>query len=135
MAYYDAFVTFWNTQNGSTAQKLTAVNAALAASPKPSLLTINQVFNAIVLADYVSLTQLQQSQLANLLSVSNGGSIDGSSGTLVRAWFASIFAGKASLTNLNALVSPFDNAKVPWWEANGYLRAFDMGDVTAAGVS
>lgn len=136
MAYYDAFIAFWNTQSpGTTQAKLNAVNAATVAVPQKALLTPNAVFNAIVLADYTGLTQLQQAQLANLLSVSNGGNIDGSSGTLVRSWFASVFAGKTSLANLNALVAPFDNAVEPWWQANGYPRAFDLGDVAAAGVS
>lgn len=136
MAYYDAFITKWATLNpGTTAAKLAQINAITVAAPLPAVVTPTQVINAIVLADFKGLTQLQQSQFTNILQ-SGGGTLNGSAGTLVRAWFQDAFSGKATtLANLTALVAPFDNATVPWWQANSYPRAFDLGDCTAAGVS
>lgn len=102
------------------------------ASAQPALLTPNAVFNAITVSDFIGLTQIQQSQLANLMSISNSGLIDGSPGTLVRAWFSSVFNGKTSLANLTALVSPFDNATVPFYATFGWSSPIVAADVTYA---
>lgn len=135
MAYYDAFVTKWATLNpGTTAAKLAQLNAIAVAAAQPAILSVDKVKNAIVAADFTSLTQLQISQMTFLLTGKD--SVDASPGTMIRTVFQSIFAGKATtLANLAALVAPFDNATVPWWQANNYPRAFDLGDCTAAGVS
>ena len=134
MAYYDALIAEWPSVPGATTQdKLANLNAMTVSSPQKALLSANAVFNAIALSDYIGLTQLQQAQLANLLSINSGGNIDGSSGTLVRNWFASVFAGKTSLVNLQSLVAPFDDATEPWWQANGYSGPIGTADLALAG--
>ncbi len=133
--YYNAMITKWGTlAPGTTAQKLAALNAAtVTGSARPCVLTPSQIINAVVFADLAALTQLQVSQLALLLS---GASVDASPGTSIRLGVQGLFAGKTTtLAQLGTLVEPFDSPTVSWWSANGYSRPFDMGDVTAAGVS
>jgi hypothetical protein len=40
-----------------------------------------------------------------------------------------------TLNNLAALVAPFDNPTIPWWQANGYTSPISQGDLDAAGLS
>jgi hypothetical protein len=135
MAYYDALVTKWATLTpGTTDAKLTQLNGLTATGATgKAVLSPSQILNAIVFSDLATFTQLQVSQLELLLS---GASIDASSGTTVRAGIQALFAGKTtSLANLGALVAPFDAPTVLWWQFAGYPRAFDLGDITAAGLS
>lgn len=139
MAYYDALIAKWGTLSGTTAAKLTAVNALTVASPQPAVLLINKVVNAIVAADLIGLTTNQL--LALQIILFGNSSVDGSPGTTVRAVFQSIFTGKTTtLGNLSTLVSPFDNATIPWWQATvaqgggGLLGAVGQGDLDKAGL-
>lgn len=134
MAYYDAFVTKWAELGaGTTAEKLAALNAATVSAPQKSILSPSAILNAIVFDDLAALTQLQVTQLTLLLS---GASIDASNGTSIRTGIVALFADKTTtLTQLGELVAPFDSATEPWWKNAGYSRPFDLGDVTAAGVS
>lgn len=133
MAYYDALIAAWPSLNGTTAQKLAAANAATVSSPKKAILEPSAILNSIVFADLAALTQLQVSQLTLLLS---GTTVDASINTPIRLGIQALFAGKTTtLANLGTLVAPYDNAVIPWWQANGYSRPFDMGDITAAGLS
>jgi hypothetical protein len=135
VAYYDALVAKWATLGaGTTAQKLTALNALTATgSPQKAILSPSSILNAIVFADLAALTQLQVSQLTLLLA---GNDIDASQGTPIRAGIQALFAGKtATLNNLGALVAPFDAPTIPWWQSAGYPRPFDIGDISAAGVN
>lgn len=135
MAYYDLMIAKWATLTpGTTANKLAQLNAATATgTAQRALLSPSSILNAIVFADLAALTQLQVTQLTLLLA---GSSVDASVGTSIRAGIQALFAGKTTtLANLGALVAPFDSPTVPWWQANGYPRAFDLGDVAAAGVS
>lgn len=135
MAYWDVFVTKWGTLNpGTTAQKLAQLNAITVAAAQPAIVDVNKIKNAIVAADFTSLTQLQVSQMSFLLT--GNSVVDASPGTMIRAVFQSIFAGKATtLANLSALVSPFDNATIPWTQANGYPTPASLNDTIAAGVT
>lgn len=134
MAYYTNFVTKWNTLSGTTAEKLAAINEATVTGPAiPCLLTPSQIINAIVFTDLAALAQLQVSQLALLLS---GANVDASPNTPIRLGIQALFAGKtATLTQLGALVAPYDSPTILWYLSAGYSRPFDMGDVAAAGVS
>ena len=134
MAYYDAFIARWATLNpGTTAAKLAQLNAQTVTVNNKALLQPSDIINAIVFADLVALTQLQVSQLTLLLQ---GSSIDASAGTSIRAGIQALFSGKATtLSNLAALIAPFDNVNIPWWESAGYTRPFVLADCTAAGVS
>lgn len=135
MAYYDALITKWATLTpGTTAVKLTQLNGLTAPSAtQKAILSPSQILNAIVFTDLAAFTQLQVSQLTLLLA---GTSVDASVGTTIRAGIQALFAGKtASLTALGALVAPFDSPTVLWWQSAGYQRAFDLGDIAAAGLS
>jgi hypothetical protein len=147
MAYYTALQTAWNgaTQppNGvtgtaitgamTTAQKLAAINTWTVPNPQKAILSPSAVLNAIVAADLAALTATQVSFLTLVLQ---GSSIDASVGTTVRAAIQTIFTGKTTtLSQLGSLVAPYDNVTQPWWQANGYPRAFDLGDVSAGGLS
>lgn len=113
----------------TTEQKLAAVNAWRVAGNRQALLTPSQILNAIVPTDLASLTQIQVSQLALLLS---GATVDASAGTTIRLAAQNLFAGKTqTLQNLLALVQPFDNAWTNWCGANGYpVRADGTGNLT-----
>lgn len=135
MAYYDALIAKWATLNpGTTAAKLTQLNAITVAAAQPAILTVNSIINAIVAADLLSLTAVQLAAMQLLLQ--GNGSVNGSPGTTVRNVFQSIFSGKATtLANLAALVAPFDNATVPWSQANGYPVPITLNDLVTPGLS
>jgi hypothetical protein len=137
MAYYDALVAKWATLTGTTQSKLTQINALTVAAQQKAILSPSAILNACVFADLASLTQLQVSQLTLLLA---GTSIDASVGTSIRAGIQALFAGKTTtLANLAALVAPYDNATIPWWQATvaqgggGLSSAVSASDLVAAG--
>lgn len=134
MAYYDSFKAKWATLTGTTASKLSQINALVVTGPAvPAIVSPSQILNTIVFADLAALTQLQISQLSCLLS---GTSIDASPNTTIRLGIQALFAGKTTtLQALAALAAKYDAPQIPFYLSNGYSRPFDMGDVTAAGVS
>ena len=147
MAYYTNLINAWNSATQpptgvtgtaltglTTANKLIAVNGwTVIGSPLKAILSPSTIINAIVPADLAALTNTQVSFLTLVLQ---GSSVDASVGTTVRAAIQTIFSGKTTtLSQLGALVAPFDNPPVSWWSANGYPRPFDLGDVAAAGLS
>jgi hypothetical protein len=133
MAYYDALIAKWATLTpGTTAAKLTQINAATALAPAvPAVLPPHQLINAIVFADLAALDATQMQRLTLLLS---GSTVDVSPNTTIRLGMQSLFAGKTqTLQNLGALVQPFDNRTVPWWQSAGYSSPISEGDLAAAG--
>lgn len=136
MAYYDALIAKWATLNtGTLAQKLTQINALTVPGPaQRAVLSPSQILNAIVFADLAALTQLQISQLTLLLA---GANVDASVGTPIRLGIQALFSGKTTtLSNLGALVAPFDNGQpIPWWQSVGYPTPIRDTDATAAGLS
>ena len=98
-----------------------------------TLADMDDIVNAIAPADFPTTTQaLMQLQLL----IGGRDVVDVSPGTTIRAMFLQIFNGKAAtLAALAALVKLSDDAKVPWWKANGYPRPFDLGDIEAAGLN
>ena len=135
MAYYDALIAKWPSVTGAnTAAKLANLNGQTTAAPGKSLVATNDILNAIAPADFMGLTQMDLLRIQTLIA--NRDRVDASQGTMIRAVFQQIFSAKATtLAALGALVAPNDNATVPWWQANGYPRAFDLGDISAAGLS
>lgn len=148
MAYYDALVAAWNgatqppagvtgtaiTSGMTTAQKLAAVNGWTVANPQKAILTPSAILNAVVPADLAALTS---TQVAVFTLVLQGSTVDASIGTTVRAAVQTIFTGKTTtLSQLGALVAPYDNATQPWYQANGYGTApLTLATVAAAGLS
>lgn len=149
MAYYTALQTAWNgaTQPPSgvtgtaltgltTANKLIAVNGWTVTGSVPTTMfaTTDQVLNCVVWSEFAALTASQQSNFLALCT--NPGSLMGGSANLTHILPGMIIAyfggGSGTVTNLSALAKTVTQ---PWWQANGYPRPFDNGDVTAAGLS
>jgi hypothetical protein len=148
VAYYTNLINAWNsatqpptgvTGTGltglTTANKLIAINGwTVIGTATKAILSPSAILNAIVFSDLAALTQLQVSQLTLLLA---GSSVDASVGTSIRAGIQALFAGKTqTLTNLGALVAPFDSPAVPWWQASsggGLNGPISQPDLTAAG--
>lgn len=135
MAYYDALVTKWGTLTpGTTANKLAQVNAATAnGTATPMIVPTYKIYNLIVSSEFVALSASNQQLIRDILGM---GTVDASPGTSVRARIIALFPnGTATFTALSALAATFDTPQVSWWSANGYPRAFDLGDIAAAGLS
>jgi hypothetical protein len=116
------------------AQKLAAIASWTVdtGTPQKALLQPTQIINAIVPADYAALTALPLQQLTGLLL---GSVVDASVGTLVRIGVQTIFAGKTTtLQQLGALVAPFDNGTIPWWQSVGLFQMPNHYDLIAAGI-
>jgi len=138
-AYYSALATKWATLSGTTASKLSQINALTVAMPQKAMLSPSSIINAIVFADLAALTQLQVSQLTLLLA---GSFIDASVNTSIRLGIQALFAGKdTTLANLGTLVAPFDNATISWWQATvaqgggGLTSPVSIDDLSVAGLS
>lgn len=134
MAYYDAFITKWGTLSGTTASKLSQINAATGTGTAfPMVVATYKIYNLIVGTEFSALTAANQQLIRDIL---NMGTVDASPGTQIRARIVAIFPNTTTtFANLSALAATYDTPTVPWWQANGYPRAFDLGDVAAAGLS
>jgi hypothetical protein len=135
MGMHDALIAGWNNASkpsgatlpanvtvGSlltgmtTLQKIDAINAWGLFSPQKAILSASALLNAVAPTDLENLTGTQIALFQLLLQ--GGGLVDASAGTSIRAVAQNIFAGKTTtLANLAALVSPYDNATVPWVSA------------------
>ena len=134
MAYYDAFITKWAQFTGTVEQKLNAVNMATAVGTAvPMVIPTHMIYNLVVGSEFVALASTTQQLVRDILGM---GTVDASPGTQVRSRMMATF-GTATVTrtNLAALAAKYDGPTVIWWQANGYPRPFDMGDVQLAGVS
>lgn len=132
MAYYTALINAWPNLTGTTSQKLATLNTmTVSTASAKAILSPSQIINAIVPAD---LAGLSATMVVFLTLVLQGSSVDASVGTTVRAAIQTIFAGKTTtLSQLGALVSPFDSPTQPWWQANGYAQPINLNDLQVAG--
>lgn len=137
MAYYDALIAKWATLNpGTTAAKLADLNSQSVTGSIPTsfFVTGDQLLNCVNYAEFKALTATQQSNLLQMLSVP-GQLLGGSSNTthLIDGMILDYFSvAGATVLALTALAK---GAVQPWWQANGYQRPFDLGDIAAAGLS
>lgn len=150
MAYYTALVAAWNgatqppsgtsgtaiTGGMTTAQKLAAVNGWTVTGSIPTAIMVSgsQVANCIDKTEFLALTAQKQSNILALCN-SPGLLLGGSANTshlLVGLLLDAFAPGGATMTALTALAT---SSVQPWWQANGYPRAFDLGDVSTAGLS
>jgi len=148
MAYYDALVAAWNsatqpptgvtgtalTAGMTTQQKLNAVNGWTSVGPSvPMVIPTYLIYNVIVASEFNALTAANQQNIRDILDM---GTVDTSPGTQARSRTIAIFPnGTQTFTNLSNLAKTYDSPQIPWWQANNYPRAFDLGDCAAAGVS
>lgn len=136
MTYYDALIAKWATLTGDTATKLAAVNAATVAGPNvpvPVLqvmayLRTNNLWMAIkasptpgamAAVDYNSDPRVQT------LDVSL---------PIVRGMLADLVGHGLLAQAASDEVVAMGTPTIPWWQANGYSRAFDLGDINTAGL-
>lgn len=146
MAAHDALVAVWTTGRpaGATgtnfaagdpiATKIGAINTwrVAAGGPVAAQIEPSRILNAILAADLNALTQLQTLQLTLALS---GNLVDVSQGTTIRLAIQTLFAGKTqTLSNLAALVAPYDNPTTEWWRSVGFESPVCVGDAVAAGL-
>jgi hypothetical protein len=136
MTDYSALVAKWATLTGDTATKLAAVNAATVAGPNvpvPVLQVMtylrtnnlwmgvkaSQTPGAMAAVDYNSDPRVQTLDVSLLI---------------VRGMLADLVT-HTLLTQAQAdAIVAMGTPPVPWWQANGYSRAFDLGDINAAGL-
>lgn len=120
----------------TTAQKLAAVNGWTVTGSIPTTIMISgsAVANCIDKTEFLALTAQKQS---NVLAICNcpGLLLGGSANTnhlLVGILLDAFPPAGATIANLTALAKATTQ---PWWQSNGYPRAFDLGDVSTAGLS
>ena len=146
MAYYDALISAWNAggkPNGatgtsitggmSTQDKIDAVNGWLVSGDAtPMIVEAHKILNAIDVTEYKALSAAQKDVVRLMLSM---GSVDVSPNTQGHALLLDTF-GTCNTTKANfvAIANTFKNT-IPWWKANGYRRAFDLGDAAQAGLN
>lgn len=153
MAYYTALITAWNgatqpptgvtgtalTGGMTTAQKLAAVNAWTVTGLVPTsfFTAADALLNCINYTEFNLLTAQEKSDLWGMLNVS-GQLLGGSGNTshmvagMIVDFFLTKHAGPNTIAALTALAQAVTQ---PWWQSNLYPRAFDLGDVAAAGLS
>lgn len=147
MAYYDSLISAWNAGGipaaagitgtpiaggMTTTQKTAAVNSWVVPGPtQPTIIATYRIYNAIVPADFASLTAANQQLVRDIFGM---GTVDASPGTNVYTTLASVFAGKtATLNALTALANTFKTT-LPWWQSIGLTSPIGDGDTTAAGL-
>lgn len=137
MAYYDAMIAEWALLTpGTAAQKLAQINALTVTGSVPTsfFVTGAQLANCVNWGEFAVLTAQKQSNLMALFQVP-GQLLGGSANTthLVDGMILDAFpVAGPTIANLTALAQA---AVLPWWQTNGYQRPFDLGDVSAAGLS
>jgi hypothetical protein len=149
MAYYDAFISKWNTLSGTTAQKLAEINALTVPGPNQDV-PASQVIGYLALNGKLSGLQAYAASAPNTTAgvaarelvalfamptfstfeMSNPTIYDGVEG------FLTALAGdpnsgitSSDVTALLAMAATTE----PWWQANGYTSAFNENDLEAAG--
>lgn len=142
MAYYDQLITKWGTLGGTTASKLSQINALTVTGSVPTSFYVTgaQILNCINWTEFNALTQARQTNLLQLCAIP-GPLLGGSANTafvvdgMILAYFNVAGATVAALTALaQATVQP-------WWQATvaqgggGLSSAVSQSDLTAAGLS
>ncbi len=132
MAYYDILIAAWNNPTqpppgvigspltGTTAQKVTVVNAWKVAAPAQAMLIPTyRIYNTIVGSEWAALTDIQRANVRDIFML---GQTDASPNTATRnALMAAFPAGSQTRANLVALTAQFDTpGNVDWCHTNGY---------------
>jgi hypothetical protein len=142
MAYYDALVAKWGTLSGTTAQKLTAINAATVSVPLPPLPMIipsHQIYECIDTTEFGALSAANQTLVRDLL---NMGTVDARLGSKARARILALFgSATATRANLTALAATYETRSEtrPWWSTSvaegggGLTSTVTDPDLVAAG--
>lgn len=145
MAYYDALIAEWPTviaalPAGTTQQMLDYLNALTVTGSPPTMFSVTaaDLFSAFDAGEWMGLvgatdaaTVIKVGILRDILRLP--GPIPVGAGTTASNFLFNFFAlSPATLLGLAKLAV---SQVQPWWQANGYPRAFDLGDIAAAGLS
>ena len=133
MAYYDPLVAIWPTLTpGTTAQKLTQLNAMTVTGSIPTLTmtTGAAIFNCISWSEFKNLTSANQTIIMQMLAIP--GNLQGGSASLFIAPFFGSVAATMPLT-IAALTAMAKAIVTPWWQANGYRAPINDSDLIVAG--
>lgn len=128
---YTALQTIWPTLTGTTAQKLTTLNAMTVTGSIPSDITVTgpQIYNCIVSSEFSALSAANQQAVRDIYELS--GNIEAGTGTTVRTVLLALFGG-GTTTRAN-FVALAKGISQPWWQANGYTAPINDSDLAAAG--
>ena len=135
MAYYTALINEWPSLTGTTAQKLTTLNAMTVSGGVPTTLYVTgaQLANCFNWTEFSLLSSPQQTNLLQLCAIP-GNLLGGSSNTafLVDGMILAYFTNHSGPT-VTALTALAQAAVQPWWQANGYGGPINGNDLVAAG--
>jgi hypothetical protein len=120
----------------TTANKLIAINGWTHTGTIPTTILISgdKVANCINWNEFKALSATTQSLITSICCIP-GQLLGGSANTtslLVGALLANFSVTGSTIANLTALAIATPQ---PWWQFINALRPFDMGDVTACGLS
>lgn len=135
MAYYDALIAHWPSVIGATtALKLAALNAENVTGSIPATFTVtgDQILGCLDFTEFNSLTAAKQDAILQLCSHAT---LLGGANTFVGKLFANYYSTMLALPTITAFTALAQAIVQPWWKANNYPRAFDLGDIAAAGLS
>lgn len=135
MAYYTALIAHWPSVIGaSTALKLAALNAETVTGSIPATFPVTgaQIIGCLDFTEFNSLTATKQDVILQLCS---NAALVGGANTFVGKLFANYYATMLAGPTIAAFTALAQAVVQPWWQANGYPRAFDLGDISAAGLS
>lgn len=137
MAYYDALVTKWGTLSGTTASKLSQINAlTVTGAAIPMIIPSYLIYNILDPTEFVALSASNQVLVRDLL---NMGTIDGSAGKPARARMVAIYPSGTTRTALNVLAATYDSPQIPWATATiaqgggGLVSMVALSDLEQAG--
>lgn len=140
MAYYDALIAFWPSVTGdSTAVKLAALNAMTAAGPDQKVLIVDATnylrINGVWLGIKAAAGTVPAAAAAvDIVQDLRQDTLDFSLPIIPYLVGALVTAELITQDQADGLTA-LKNTIVPWWQANGYPREFDLGDIAAAGLS
>lgn len=135
MAYYDALIAHWPSVTGAnTAAKLANLNAEIVTGSIPATFPVTgaQMLNCLDFTEFNSLTAAKQDAI---LQICQQSTMTGGANTFVGKLFANYYATMLAGPTIAAFTALAQAIAQPWWRANGYPRAFDLGDIAAAGLS
>jgi hypothetical protein len=135
MAYYDALIAEWpNITGPDTATKLATLNALQVTGSIPTTFSITgqQILNCLDFTEFNTRTASQQTAILQLCALP---AMVAGQNTFIGKLFASYYSNALGGPTITAFIALAKAITQPWWQANGYPRAFDLGDIAAAGLS
>lgn len=137
MAYYDALITKWGTLSGTTASKLSQINAlTVTGTAIPMVIPSYMIYNLLDATEFTALTAANQTLVRDLIGM---GTVDGSAGKPARARLIAIYPSGTTRTALNALAATYDTPQIPWATATiaqsggGLVSMVSPSDLVQAG--